>query len=136
MANALAQVIPFRKELESVEDELAATKYAARMQREEEAEQQLMREQEAEQQKQRKAERITTGVLQCVTSVVGGALSTLKWGQVPIGGVLNGVLGSAGVGVTLRYPERTVARVAGQSIQTLLHNQIAITTREIIKGMP
>jgi hypothetical protein len=137
MATALAQSpSPFLMEVEKIENDLAATQYATRLQREEQAHHALMREREAEQQEARRSERVATSVLQCVTSACGGALSTVMWGRVPVGSILNSIIGAVGVGVTYKDPERAAFRVAGQSIQTLLHNQIAITTRDILRGMP
>jgi hypothetical protein len=137
MATALAQPPnPFLMEVQSIENDLAATQYAAKLQREQEAHNALMRDQEVKQAEARRTERVTTTVLQCVTPIGGGALSTLTWGRVPVGAILNSLVGTAGAIVTYRDSERPAVRVVGQSIQTLLHNQIAITTRDILRGMP
>jgi hypothetical protein len=132
MANALANLsttkpIPTAREfeLESIENELAATHYAQRVAAE-----------EAQQLVTHRTERITTNVLQGVTSMIAGALSTLMIGKVPVGGILNTVLGVTGVGLTVRGSDRAAVRVAGHTLATHLHNQIAITTRDTIRGMP
>lgn len=135
MANALANLATTTKpkpmppnrefELEAIENELAATHYAQKVVAEQ------LQEVAAH-----KTERITTSVLQGVTSMVGGALSTLMIGKVPIGSIINTLLGVAGVGLTVRGSERPAVRVAGHTLSTHLHNQIAITTRETIRGMP
>ncbi|MFV8750353.1 hypothetical protein ACNOYE_07365 [Nannocystaceae bacterium ST9] len=128
MANALANVakpMPREVELETIENELAATQYAQRIAAEQE-----------EELAAHKNERVATSVLQGVTSMVGGALSTLMIGKIPIGGILNTILGVAGVGLTVRGSERAGVRVAGHTLQTHLHNQIAIVTRDTIRGVP
>jgi len=137
MANEIARVpSPLLREVESLENEIAASNYAAKLRREQEAQAAIDREQAVVVRQQRRTEVVAVNVLQCLASVGGGALSTLKWGKVPIGAILNGVIGTLGTAVTLQEPERPGVRVAATSIRTLLHNQIAITTRDIIRGMP
>ncbi len=137
MATALAQPPnPYLMEVQAIENDLAATQYAAKVQRENEAHKALMKEQEDKQKEQRKTEQIATTALQFVTSIGSGALSTVTWGRIPVGGILNGAIGLVGAGVTIKGSERPAVRVAGQSSQMLLFNQIAITTREYIRGMP
>jgi hypothetical protein len=137
MANELAKLPPsYLREVESLENEIAASNYATKLRREEEAQLEILREQDAKEQKQRRTEVIATNVLQCVGSIGGGVLSTLKWGKVPIGAILNGVLGSVGTVVAIQDPKHPAVRVAAHTVQTLLQNQIAITTRDIIRGMP
>jgi hypothetical protein len=128
MANTLANIAkspPREFELESIENELAATTYA----------QQVLAEQR-EQEAAHKTERVTTSVLQGVTSMVSGALSTLMIGKVPLGSILNTIVGVVGTGITVRGSERVGVRIAGRTMQTHLNNQIAITTREVVRGMP
>lgn len=136
MANELAKVPSlFSREVESLENELAASNYAARLRLEEEAQMERMREEAAKDRRTHRTEVIATNTLQCVSSVGAGALSTWTWGRVPIGAILNTLIGTAGTGVTLQESNRLGVRVASNSAKTLLHNQIAITTRELIRGM-
>ncbi len=136
MATELAKIPQSHfMEIQSLENEIAATNYATKLRREEEAQMAVMREQTVKANEQRHTEVVATNVLQCLTSVGGGALSTLKWGKVPVGGILNSVLGSIATAVAIQDYPRPVVRVAASSVKTLLHNQIAITTRDILRGM-
>lgn len=136
MANELAKVpSPYSLQIESLENELAASEYAARLRLEEEAKLEALREEVAKDRRTHRTEVIATNTLQCVSSAGAGALSTWMWGRVPIGAILNTLIGTAATGVTLQESNRLGVRVASNSVKTLLHNQIAITTREIIRGM-
>ncbi|MFV8751384.1 hypothetical protein ACNOYE_12640 [Nannocystaceae bacterium ST9] len=83
-----------------------------------------------------KAELWTSEGLEIPASFGAGALSNVKIGQFPIGGVLNTVLGTVAKGFSVYDPESAPVRVIARAGKTLLHSQVAITTREILRGMP
>jgi hypothetical protein len=93
-------------------------------------------EQEADERMDR-AEHLTTEVLEVVVSPAAGALSLWQTkGGLPIGGAANIVLGIGGKALSLLNPQARPLRVAGRVTKVLLHSQLSITTRNMIKGSP
>lgn len=94
------------------------------------------REQEADERKDQ-AEHLTTEVLEVVVSPAAGALSLWQTeGGRPVGAVANVLLGIGGKALSLANPKARPLRVAGRVTKVLLHSQISITTRNMIKGNP
>jgi hypothetical protein len=137
MANELVKPPPaYLREIETLENDVEATHYGMKV-REEALERKIAEEKRLrEHQRMHKAELWTTEGLEMLASAGAGALSNVKIGQFPIGGLLNMVLGTVGKGFAIYDPESAPARVVARAGKTLLHGQVAITTREILRGMP
>lgn len=137
MANDITKAPPaYLRELELLEDDAAATRYGVKIREEE-----IQRQQEDERRmraimKAHKTESWTTEGLEVLTSVGAGALSNVKIGNFPIGGILNMAVGTAAKWVSVFEPESSPMRVVARAGKTLLHAQVAITTRELLRGMP
>jgi hypothetical protein len=111
---------------EALETELQAHNFA----------QQCLREQENEDKKDR-TENLTTEVLEVAVAPAAGALSVWQTaGGFPIGGVANVMLGLGGKALSLSNPKARPLRVLGRTTKVLLHSQLSITTRNLIKGSP
>src|SRR5690606_3193793 len=126
----------YLREIEALEDDAAATRYGMRIREEELQRKQDEQRSNHELMKRRKAEVWTTEGLEMLTSVGAGALSNVKIGEFPIGGLLNTILGGVAKGFSVIDPESMPVRMAARAGKTLLHSQVAITTREILRGMP
>jgi hypothetical protein len=93
-------------------------------------------EQEADE-RMDKTERLTTEVLEVVVSPAAGALSIWQTkGGLPIGAAANIVLGLVGKALSLVNPKARPLRVAGRVTKVLLHSQLSIITRNMIKESP
>jgi hypothetical protein len=111
---------------EALETEIQAHAFMEKCRREQEADERMDR-----------AERLTTEVLEVVVSPAAGALSLWQTkGGLPIGSATNIVLGIGGKAVSLANPQTRPLRVAGRVTKVLLHSQLSITTRNMIKGSP
>ncbi len=98
--------------------------------------QKCLREMEAED-KKNGVEHLTTEVLEVAVAPAAGALSVWQTkGGFPIGGAANVVLGLAGKALSLANPKARPLRVLGRATKVLLHSQLSITTRNLIKGSP
>ena len=118
-----------------VEERLQAHAFAQQCLRNEEHDQRLDR-----------AELVATEVVEVVTTITGGALSTYRSkSDFPMGGAINSVVGSiAKVGSVLYAakprqeitPSGRAVRVACRTGKCLLLAQIAITTRDLMAETP
>jgi hypothetical protein len=137
MANELVKPPPaYMREIETLENDVDATHYGMKV-REENLERKIAEEKRhRELMLMRRAEVWSTEGLEMLASAGAGALSNVKIGQFPIGGMLNTVLGGVAKGFAIYDPESAPVRVIARAGKTLLHSQVAITTREILRGMP
>lgn len=119
-------------ELRTIEEESQATAFG----RECAVLEEQRRQQEDEQKKQQQVDDVTTEVLEAVTSIGAGGLSTWSAGGVPVGVVANYVIGTAAKAGSILGPEDRALRVACRAGKVLLHSQISITTRNLILGTP
>ncbi|EDM79619.1 hypothetical protein PPSIR1_21364 [Plesiocystis pacifica SIR-1] len=88
----------------------------------------------AAEQRRQKTEHVIIEVLEVGLSPGAGALAAWRTkGGFPVGAVVNGVVGTGAKALSLLGPENSVARVAGNAGKVLLHNQIAITTYDLIR---
>ena len=122
-------------EAAELEDELQAHAFCQKQLRKQEA---ADREDAEEKRKDRTAD-FTTEVLQIVTAPAVGAVSTMRTeNDIPAGAVTNYVLGFGFKTLSglcaLGLIDSRAARVAGRVGKVLLHSQLSITSRNIIKG--
>ncbi|MFV8755748.1 hypothetical protein ACNOYE_34790 [Nannocystaceae bacterium ST9] len=137
MANDLAKPPPaYLRELEEIENETAATRYGMKIREEKLERDQADERRNREIMRRHKAEHWTTEGLEFATSIGAGALSNVTIGQFPIGGLLNMVLGAAAKAASIYEPENLPLRVVARAGKTLLHAQVAIGTREALRGKP
>jgi hypothetical protein len=137
----------YLQELETLETEVAATRYGA-MIKQQELERKLaderkgleLRQVEARQvatlQRNHKLEHWATEGLQVLASLGAGALANATIGGFPVGSTINFVAGSVCKLAALSEVESTPLRVVANAGKTLLHTQIGISTRDILRGMP
>ncbi len=122
--------------IETVNDEIEATHYGMKI-REEKLQKRIEEDRQMrELMRVHKAELWASEGLEVLASLGAGALSNVKIGQFPLGGLLNGVFGVAGKALSIYDPKSAPMRVVARAGKTLLHTQMGITTREILRGMP
>ncbi|EDM79589.1 hypothetical protein PPSIR1_21214 [Plesiocystis pacifica SIR-1] len=133
------------KELRTIQEESEATAFGLECRaREAERERQLKKkaaidaQQLATKQQHAKVDDTAVEILEGFASLGAGAISTIKFGDVPVGPTLNYVLGSAAklasvsvIGRELDTNGRMLS-VLGRSGKVLLHSQLAILTRNLI----
>ena len=71
-----------------------------------------------------------------LASLGAGALANASIGGFPVGSTVNFVVGSVAKMASIAEVESTPLRVVANAGKTLLHTQIGISTRDILRGMP
>ena len=137
----------YLQELEVLESEVAATRYGAKI-KQQELERKLAEERKSlerraleDQQlatlkRHHKLEHWATEGLQVLASLGAGALANASIGGFPVGSTVNFVVGSVAKMASIAEVESTPLRVVANAGKTLLHTQIGISTRDILRGMP
>lgn len=137
----------YLQELETLETEVAATRYGA-MIKQQELERKLAEERKGLEQRQTDARQLATLMrrhklehwategLQVLASMGAGAIANAAVGGVQVGSAINFVVGSVAKLAAVAEVESAPLRVVANAGKTLLHTQIGISTRDILRGMP
>lgn len=81
-----------------------------------------------------KAEHAATEILELIVAPGVGAMAAWRTKSgIPIGQVINGVVGAGAKAVSAWNPENRVLRVAGRAGKTILHCQMSIIAYEFLK---
>ncbi|WP_157595654.1 hypothetical protein [Plesiocystis pacifica] len=126
---ALDQALP---EVVDLENRLQAQNFAHKCLRETEED----ARRQVEEARLDRIEHIATETLEVFSSIGAGALSCWTVGpkQVPVGGLVNGLLGTGAKIGCLLNPNQRALRSACRVGKSMLQTQLGITTRRIVRG--